>query len=190
MEKNVRKLIVFNTVSLDGYFTDANGDARWAHQDDPEWQAFEVENVRGGGSLLFGRITYELMAGFWPTQDAQERMPVVAEWMNSSPKFVFSRTLSTVAWNNTTLVKGDLAAETRKLKNEPGPEITILGSGSIVAQLAQAGLIDEYHIVVCPIILGRGKSLFEGVKDKLLLERTAMRTFDNGNVLLSYEPAA
>jgi dihydrofolate reductase len=117
-------------------------------------------------------------------------MPVVAEWMNSSHKFVFSRTLGTAAWNNTTLVKGDLATETRKLKDEPGPGITILGSGSIVAQLAQAGLIDEYHIVVCPIILGRGRSLFEGVKDKLLLERTAMRTFGNGNILLSYEPAA
>src|SRR5262249_22215045 len=160
------------TVSLDGYFTDDNGDARWAHQDDPEWQAFEMENVCGEGSLLFGRITYELMVGFWPTEYAKERMPVIAEWMNNSPKFVFTRTLSTVAWNNTTLVKGDLAAEIQRMKSEPGPEMTILGSGSIVAQLAQARMIDEYHIVVCPIILGRGRSLFEGVQDKFLLERT------------------
>src|SRR5262245_52308843 len=164
--KNLRRLSVFNTVSLDGYFTDANGDARWAHQDDAEWQAFEVENVRSAGSLLFGRVTYELMVGFWPTQIAREHMPVVAEWMNSSPKFVFSRTLSTVAWNNTTLVKGDLAAAIRRLKSEPGPEITILGSGSIIVQLAQVQLIDEYRIVVSPIVLGQGRSLFVGVIEK------------------------
>jgi dihydrofolate reductase len=186
----LRKLTVFNTVSLDGYFTDANGDARWAHQDDAEWQAFEVENVRSGGSLLLGRVTYELMVAFWLTQYAQDSMPVVAEWMNSSPKFVFSRTLSTVAWHNTTLVKGDLATEIRRLKSEPGPEITILGSGNIVAQLAQVQLIDEYRIVVSPMVLGQGRSLFEGVKDKLRLKRTMLRVFGNGNVLLSYEPAA
>jgi len=96
------------------------------------------------------------MAGFWTTPYAMENMPVVAERMNNLPKVVFSRTLDKASWNNTTLIKGDLAAETRKIKQEPGNDMVILGSGSIVSQLAQEGLIDEYEVVVNPIVLGEG----------------------------------
>src|SRR3972149_10430298 len=105
----MRRLIVFNHVSLDGYFTDANGDMRFAHSDKPdaEWDAFVAGNASGGGILLFGRITYELMASYWPTPAAAENMPVVAERMNNLPKVVFSRTLDQVSWNNTKLVKDD-----------------------------------------------------------------------------------
>jgi dihydrofolate reductase len=94
------------------------------------------------------------------------------------------------SWSNTTLVKGDLATEVRKLKDAPGPDIAILGSGSIVSQLAQAGLIDEFQIVVNPIILGKGKPLFAGVAERLTLKRITTRTFGNGNVLVCYEPMA
>ncbi len=106
-------------------------------------------------SLLFGRVTYELMASFWPTPLAAQSNPIVAERMNSLRKCVFSTTLEQVAWNNTTLLKGDVAAEVRKLKQEPGPDIVIMGSGSVVAQLADAGLIDEYQIVLNPIVVGK-----------------------------------
>jgi dihydrofolate reductase len=186
----MRKLIVFNHVSLDGYFVDANGDMSWAKADhnDAEWNEFVSGNASGEGALVFGRVTYEMMAGFWPTPVAMEMMPAVAEGMNRMPKIVFSRALSEASWNNTNLVKGDLATEMRKLKQEPGPDMVILGSGSIVSQLAQEGLIDEYQIVVNPIVLGAGRTMFDGIKEKLRLKLTKSRAFNNGNVLLCYEP--
>jgi dihydrofolate reductase len=184
----MRRLIVFNNVTLDGYFTDSKGDMSWAHKQDAEWNAFASGNASGGGMLLFGRITYELMASFWPTPVAMQNLPVVAEGMNRMPKVVFSRTMDKASWSNTTLVKGDLAAEVRKMKQEPGPGMAILGSGSIVSQLAQAGLIDEYQVVVNPIVLGKGRTMFEGVDKKLNLKLTKTRAFGNGNVVLCYEP--
>ena len=183
----MRKLSVFNSVTLDGYFTDKNGDMSWAHQDDPEWNAFVAENASGGGMLLFGRITYEMMASFWPSPAAVEQMPEVAEGMNNSPKIVFSRTMDKATWKNTTVVTGDIAAAVRKMKEEPGEPMVILGSGTIVSQLTQAGLIDEYQIALNPIVLGSGRTMFDGVKDKLRLKRTESRSFGNGNVFLCYE---
>jgi dihydrofolate reductase len=189
-KKKMRKLIVFNNVSLDGYFAGENGDISWAHSgnDDAEWNAFVAENASGGGQLLFGRITYELMAGYWPTPQAIKNDPVVAEGMNSMPKVVFSRTLEKASWNNTKLVKSDIASEIRKMKKEPGEGMAILGSGSIVSQLAQEGLIDEFRIVVNPVVLGKGKTMFDGISEKLNLKLTKSRTFSNGKVLLCYEP--
>jgi dihydrofolate reductase len=188
----VRKLIVFNHVSLDGFFVDGTGSMRWAKSsaDDAEWNAFVEGNAKGEGTLLFGRVTYDLMANYWPTPMADQHFPAVAARMNSLPKVVFSRTMDKAAWNNTKLMKGDLADEVRKMKQEPGEGITILGSGSIVSQLAQAGLIDEYQFVVNPIILGKGRTMFDGVKDKLNLKLTNTRAFGNGNVYACYELAA
>jgi len=188
----MRTLIVFNHVSLDGYFTDAKGDMSFARNDHPdaEWDAFVASNASGGGTLVFGRITYELMASFWPTPFAAETMPLVAERMNNLPKIVFSRTLDKTSWNNTQLVKDDLTGEIRRRKNEPGEDMVIFGSGSLVSQLAQAGLIDEYQIVVDPVALGKGRTMFEGIKERLPLKLKKTRTFDNGNVLLCYEPMA
>ena len=114
--------------------------------------------------------------------------PVVAERMNNQPKLVFSRTLSEAPWNRTRLVTGDLAAEIRAQKDEPGNDMAILGSGSIVAQLTQERLIDEYQIAVIPVALGAGRTMFEGIREKLSLELTETRDFANGNVLLRYEP--
>ena len=186
----MRKLVVFNHVSLDGYFTDANGDMSFAHQDnqDAEWEAFVAGNASGGGMLLLGRITYELMASFWPTPLAAENMPVVAEQMNNLPKVVFSRTLDKASWNNTKLVTDDLPGEIRKMKKESGEDMVILGSGSIVSQLTQHGLIDEYQIIVNSVALGKGRTMFDGIKEKVPLKLTNSRTFGNGNVLLYYQP--
>jgi len=186
----MRKLVVFNQVTLDGFIADINGDMRWAHKQDAEWNAFVQGNASGGGELLFGRITYDLMTSYWPTPHAMKNNPVVAERMNNLPKVVFSRTLEEASWNNTKLVKGDIAAEVRKMKKEPGENMVIFGSGSIVSQLAQEGLIDEYQIVVNPLVLGKGKTMFDGIKEKLSLKLTKTRTFGNGNVLLCYEPMA
>ena len=185
----MRKLTVFNAVSLDGSFTDAKGDMSWAHKDDAEWQAFAAENASGGGVLVFGRITYEMMAAFWPTPAAFESNAAVAERMNNLPKIVFSTTLEKSSWNNTTLVKGDIAAEMRRLKNEVGPDMVIMGSGTIVGQLAEARLIDGYQIVVNPIILGSGRTMFDGVEEQQSLQLTNTRAFSNGNTVLWYETA-
>jgi dihydrofolate reductase len=184
----MRKLAVFNMVSLDGYFVDGHGDMSWAHKQDAEWIAFTSGNASGGGVLMFGRVTYDLMTRYWPTPMAAQQNPVVAAHMNSLPKVVFSRTMDKASWNNTKLVKGDLAAEVRKMKQEPGDDLVILGSGTIVSQLAQEGLIDEYQVVVSPIVLGKGRTMFDGVKDRLPLKLTKTRAFGNGNVLLCYEP--
>jgi dihydrofolate reductase len=186
----MRKLIVFNHVTLDGYFTYVNGDMRWAHSgnDDAEFSAFVADNASGGGQLLFGRITYELMAGYWPTPTAIRNNPIVAEGMNSMPKVVFSRTLDKASWSNTKLVKGDIASAIRKMKEEPGEGMAILGSGSIVSQLAPEGLIDEYQVVVNPVVLGKGRTMFDGAKEKLNLKLTKSRTFGNGKVYLCYQP--
>ncbi len=183
------RLTVFNNVSLDGYFVDRKGDMSWAHRQDPEWNAFAAGNASGGGVLVFGRITYQMMASYWPTPLAAQQNPEVADHINRLPKVVFSRTLDKAAWSNTTLVRNDLAGEVRRLKSGSGPDLVILGSGTIVAQLTAERLIDEYQVVVCPVVLGAGRTMFEGLKQKLNLKRTAARTFSNGNVVLWYEPA-
>jgi dihydrofolate reductase len=186
----MRKLVVFNTVTLDGYFVDSKGDMSWAHKNDDEWNAFVGENASGSGMLVFGRITYELMASYWPTPMALQNSPVVAKGMNAMPKIVFSRTLDNASWSNTKLLKGDLATEVRKLKQEPGPDMVILGSGTIVSQLAQQNLIDEYQIALSPSVLGQGRTMFEGVKQKLNFKLTNSRAFRNGNIFLCYQPLA
>jgi dihydrofolate reductase len=181
---------VFNHLSLDGYFTGSHGDFSWAHQPVPgqEWSAFVHANASSGGALLFGRITYQIMADYWPSPVAARRDAVLAEHINQLPKFVFSRTLQRAAWNNTTLLKGDLLTEVRRLKQESAQDLTILGSGTIVTQLAEQNLIDEYQLVVVPIVLGQGRTLFEGIRERLPLKLTGTRGFANGNALLRYEP--
>jgi dihydrofolate reductase len=179
--------MVFNNISLDGYFTDANNDMSWAHQNaDEEWNKFTSENASGGGMLLFGRKTYDLMVSFWPTKQAYDMMPTVAEGMNNLPKVVFSRTMDQATWNNTKLFKGNLIEEVSRMKSEPGDDMVLMGSGTIVSQLTQARLIDEYQLVVHPLVLGRGRTLFEGVTEQLPLKRVNSRAFGNGNVLLTY----
>jgi dihydrofolate reductase len=189
-ETHMRKVMVFNSISLDGYFTDNTNDMAWAHKRDPEWQAFTAENAGGDAELLFGRKTYEMMAGFWPTPPALQAMPKVAESMNRMRKTVFSRTLSRADWQNTRVVKGDIADEVRRMKHESGPDVLIMGSGEIIAQLTQARLIDNYQVVLTPIVLGRGRSMFEGVTGRPALQLTKTRSFGNGNVVMWYELAA
>lgn len=188
----MRKLQVFENVTLDGYFTGENGDLSWAHtgrnEDDAEWNDFVAGNASGGGTLLLGRKTYEMMKAYWPTPQAKEQMPDVAAGMNRNEKIVFSRTLEGSDWSHTKIVHGDLVEEVRKLKGAAGKGITILGSGSLVAQLAPSGLIDEYQLVINPVVIGKGRTMFEGVENPLALDPVETRAFRNGNVLLTYEP--
>jgi dihydrofolate reductase len=181
----MRKLSVFNLMTLDGYVSGVDGDISW-HNVDAEFNDYAVQTTRMGHTLLFGRVTYELMTRYWPTPEALKKDPIVAEHMNSAPKVVFSRTLKEALWNRTRLVSDDILAEIRRMKEQPGKDLTILGSGSIVAQATQADLVDEYEILLNPVILGKGKTMFDGVKERLKLRLTGSRTFANGNVLLHY----
>jgi dihydrofolate reductase len=189
----MRRLTVFNLVSIDGYFCDNAGDMSWAHRaqniQDPEWSAFVAGNAKGGGELLFGRVTYDMMPAYWPTPMAAQANGVVAERMNNGRKIVFSRKMKEATWSNTTLVKGDMCREVRRMRNEDGVGMAVLGSGTLVAQLAQEDLVDEYQLAVIPVVLGAGRSLFEGVTNAPKLVLAASRAFKNGNVLLTYGPA-
>jgi dihydrofolate reductase len=185
----MRKLSVFNMLTLDGYLAGMDGDISW-HNVDAEFQEYARRNSNSGNTLLFGRVTYELMAGYWTSPDALKNDRVVAQGMNNSTKIVFSRTLNKADWENTRLVKENMVEEVRTLKAQDGKDLTILGSGTIVAQLARAGLIDEYQIMLNPIALGKGKTMFEGITNRLALRLIKTRTFGNGNVLLQYEATA
>jgi dihydrofolate reductase len=182
------KLSCFMTLSLDGYFARTNGDMIWAHREDPEFSAFVARNAQSDGALLFGRVTYEMMASYWPTGAAHANAPEVAEGMNRAAKYVVSRTLERVSWSNTTLLEGELESGVAKLKRESERPIVTLGSASLVKALAEAALLDEYLIVVGPIALGAGRSLFAGMKRDLGLQLVETRRFANGNVFLRYTP--
>jgi dihydrofolate reductase len=179
----MRKLRVFESVSLDGYFTDASGDMSWAHSNDPEFGAFISQNAGSGGELLFGRKTYEMMAAFWPTPAAAAQMPAVAKGMNEVTKYVASRSLTKATWQNTKILAGDVVTAVRKLKATGGPDIAILGSGTIAAILAEASLVDEYQFVIVPIALGGGRTVFTQRQNLQLVEQ---RAFKNGNVVVTY----
>jgi dihydrofolate reductase len=181
---------MFNSISLDGYFTDASNDMSWAHAgaDDREFQEFTAGNASGAGTLVFGRITYEMMAAFWRTPMAAQMMPEVAAGMNRAKKYVFSRSLQKQDWANTTILSGDPAEGIARLKNGDGPQLTVLGSGSIVKQLTIAGLIDDYQLMLCPVILGSGRTLFGGTPGRPVLKLAGSHVFKNGRVFLHYTP--
>lgn len=182
-------LTSFISLSLDGCYADADSDMNWAHSQDPEQAEFTATNAKGGGALVFGRITYEMMASFWPTPTAAEMMPDVAAQMNSLPKIVFSRTMKSAGWQNSRVVSADLVGELSRLKAGKGPDMTILGSGSIVAPAATAGLLDELQVMLVPVTLGAGKRLFDGIPRSIAWRRDNSRQFSNGNVFISYRPA-
>jgi len=184
------RLTSFIQLSLDGYYCDSRGDMSFAHKPptDTEWHQFVAGNAREGGRLLFGRVTYEMMAAWWPTPMAAQAMPEVAARMNEMPKVVFSRTMESADWSNTNLVKDDLVGTVRRMKGEAGPDMAILGSGTVVTQLAAARLLDVLQIVVVPVALGGGKSLFAGLEHHLDFTLTDSRVFKNGSVVLWYTP--
>ncbi len=183
----MRKLMVSQMQTLDGFFAGPNGEIDW-HVVDNEFNDFAIDQLDHIDTLIFGRITYQLMADYWPTPAAVGDDPEVAKRMNSLTKLVFSRTLSLVPWSNSHLVKEDLLEAVARLKEEPGKDIVIFGSGTIVAQLAQAGLIDEYRIIINPVILGSDRTMFEGIHDRLPLKLIKARPMHSGNVILYYEP--
>ena len=179
---------VFNFITLNGYFEGPKkGEMGW-HKHGEDENAFAVEMLKAGSTLLFGRITYKLMESYWPTPMALENEPAVAEGMNKAEKIVFSTTLKKAEWNNTRLVSENIIEEVRRLKKTPGKDMAVLGSGSIINQFAEQGLIDEYQLLVDPVIIGKGRTIFKGVSRQLDLKLKQTRTLKSGVVLLCYEP--
>jgi dihydrofolate reductase len=183
----MRKLFLFMMVSLDGFFEGPNHELDW-HNVDTEFNEFAAGQLNEVDILLFGRRTYQLMAGYWPTQFARENDPIVAEKMNNLPKIVFSKTLEKAEWNNSRLAKENIAEEIMKLKQQPGKDMAIFGSSNLCVSLIQLSLIDDLRIMINPVVLGKGNPLFGGINYKLNLKLLKTKIFRSVNVLLYYQP--
>ena len=183
----MRKLFSFMAVTLDGYYEGPNGEFDWPNVD-AEFNDFSISQLNDIDTLLFGRATYEGMASYWPTPVAVEFDPVIAERMNTIPKVVFSKSLAEATWQSSTLISEDIGTAVPKLKEEPGGTLAIFGSPTLTVSLLDAGLVDELRVMVMPILLGAGKSLFTGLGDRVHLRLGPTTVFRSGNVLLTYEP--
>jgi len=177
----MRKVIVSNLMSLGGFFESPGQKLDWCVVDE-EFFEYAKDMLRHADSLLFGRKTYQHMVDYWPTAPADE----IADRMNNLPKIVFSRTLQSAEWKNSTLVQKDAVAEISRLKQLPGKDMVILGSASLASCLLQRGLIDEYRVILNPVFLGSGKPLFQDVKERLRLKLSRTKLFGSSVVVLYY----
>lgn len=190
----MRKLVVTMWISLDGFISGPHGEMDWVTTImDDEMGKYEDAVVGSADTLLLGRVTYQSFAGAWPNVPdnpaVSEGEKAYARKLNAIRKVVFSRTLEKTEWNNSKLVKANLAATVADLKKEPGKDLLIYGSASIVQELTKLGLIDEYQILIYPVILGGGKPLFQEIKSKVKLSLVSAKSHTSGVVLLTYQPA-
>jgi dihydrofolate reductase len=188
MSLSLRKIVLMMSVSLDGFIEGPNRDIDW-HMVDDELHSHFNEQLSSMGAFLDGRVTHELMAGFWPTADADPAStPPMVEFAHiwrDMPKIVYSRTLQRADWN-TTVVHDVVPEDVMALKAQPGGDLA-LGGADLAAAFMRYDLIDEYRIYVHPIVIGRGKPLFPPSDTRITLHLAETRTFGNGVVLLRYE---
>ncbi len=189
--EGARKLIADSIISLDGYFTSANNEIdSWFDFNQEEW-FWSIDILRRVDAVLCGRVSYEEFSNFWPTVKPQtEGGKIIAPLLNVVPKIVFSRTLNDTPWKPATIVREDSVEAVAKLKREPGKDMCVIGSGTLVSALLRAGLIDEYYIRVRPIILGAGRPLFVDPGARHPLKLVSAKPFENGVVGLHYQPMA
>jgi len=180
----VRKILVSNLISLDGFYEGPSDEIDFFFVDQ-DFLSYAAEMMNSVDTILFGRKTYEYMAAYWPTAPKD----AVADKMNSLPKIVFSKTLPKVDWNNSRLAKGELVEEVNKLKQQPGGDMVVLGSATVASQLLQLGLIDEYRVLINPVLIGSGKPLFRGITERIKVKLLATRSLASGMVILSYGKA-
>lgn len=183
----MRTLFSFNMITLDGFFEGPDQELDW-HTVDAAFNEFAIEQLNAMDLILFGRVTYQMMASFWPTQVALESDPVIANQMNSLPKVVVSTTLDHTDWHNTRLFKDNIVYEIEQLKQQPGQDIGIFGSVKLTGYLLQMGLVDELRMMVSPVILGQGTPFFNDVNEQVNLKLLRTKVFNSGNVLLYYQP--
>jgi dihydrofolate reductase len=182
----MRQITAFNFLTLNGFFKGPGEATDW-HRHGEEENRFSENQMFKGNVLLFGRKTYELMRSYWPTAAAAQQFPVVADQMNKAEKWVVSRSLQHADWEHTRLLNGDLIESIRQLKATDGPDISILGSGSIVAQLTDAQLVDRYELMLDPVFIGEGTTFLGGISTTPELTLIETRAFSSGTVLLIYE---
>jgi dihydrofolate reductase len=191
----MRKIVLTEWVTLDGYTSGPSNDMNFVGESfNDEMGKYEDDIVGTADTLVLGRVTYDSFAGSWPyvpdKPDADEGEKAYARKLNAMKKIVFSKTLEKAEWSGSTLVRDINPDEIRKWKQEDGKDMLIYGSASIVQQLTNLGLIDEYQILVHPVLQGGGKALFEGVNDKHRLKLVSAQPFSSGVVLLTYQPIA
>ena len=187
----MRRVVVTEFVTLDGVMEAPGGEEGHPHTGwvfdfhDAELVAFKLEEILGVDAHLLGRVTYESFAGAWPS-----RTGPMAEKLNSMPKYVASRTLKApLEWNNSTLLQGDVAEEVAKLKQQDGGDILVAGSRSLVHTLMEHDLVDEYRMMIFPVVVGSGGRLFPDTPDKTVLKLVDTQAFDSGVVVHIYQPA-
>jgi dihydrofolate reductase len=181
------KLTSFTFLSLNGYYKGENEDTGW-HRHGEEEVKYSEQSLKSQNILLLGRTTYEMMYSFWPSAMAAHLFPAVAMGMNKAEKIVFSNTIKAAHWQNTTIMNGNIVQQIKKLKLTQEKDLTILGSGSIVGQFSDARLIDQYQLMIDPVAIGQGTTLFSGTKNELNLKLISSKVFkSSGVVLLTYE---
>ena len=186
----MRQLFSFVATSLDGFHVDAAGAFDWPNVDE-EFHHYSTRQLNDVDTLLFGRVTYEHMAAFWPTAEAEAALPVTTGRMRALRKLVVSSTLTEVTWENSELVATDPVPVVRELLARPGEgDVAVFGSSTLTAGLLEAGVVDELRVMVNPILLGGGTSLFTGLTGRAPLRLARTTSFRNGNVLLTYTPGA
>jgi len=186
----MRKIILSEMTTLDGYFARRDGSIDW-HIVDDDFNAYAIDLLERVDTILLGRRTYELFIQFWPTAYDNPAMGpsdlVIADHLNAARKIVFSRTLDHADWKGTTIHRSIDANELHRLKEDPGKDLILYGSASIVPDFMKNGLIDEYHLFVCPLILGDGLPLFDRMTmEDLSLTLQGTRTFSSGVVAMNY----
>ena len=180
-------LASFIFASLDGFYEGPNGELDWPIVDQ-EFNDFATRQLDEADVIAFGRATYEHMAAYWPTEQATANDPAMTSRMNSKEKIVFSTTLTDVTWSGATLIRGEATEHIPAVFAGGREELLVIGSAHLTANVAQAGLLDELRIMVCPIVLGQGRSLFEDLKSRVSLSLIRVRQFDSGNLVLTYRP--
>jgi dihydrofolate reductase len=177
-------------VSLDGYASDLNGGLDWIPYDE-ELEKYAEGIVAEVGSPIYGRTTYQLMESYWPTvlakPNASKHGLEHARWIQDVKKIVISGTLDKADWNNTMLIKDNIAEQMKALKEQPGKDLVIFGSPGAAKTLLALGLIDEFWLTICPVVLGGGKSVFDGGGEKTKLKLLSSRTFKSGIIAARYE---